>query len=102
MIMIGLMDEIYGVKYDEHNHIFCQDYPTEDNFIAIDPPRIKYIQKDDISDDFQELEVFMDSSGVGYYPVISTKRWSMDKIEDLIAILKDYQSRFTYRKNGNN
>ena len=94
--------EIYGVKCDEHGRIFCEDYPTEDNFIIIDPPRVKYVQKDDISDDFQELEVSMNSSGVGYYPVISTKRWSMDKIEDLIAILEDYQSRFTYRKHGNN
>jgi hypothetical protein len=90
--------EIYGVKYDEHGRIFCEDYPTEDNFIIIDPPKIKYVQRDDLSsEDFQELEVSMDSSGVGYYPVISTKRWSIDKIEDLIAILKDYQSRFTYK-----
>jgi len=97
------MSEIYGVKYDENGRIFCQDYPTKDNFITIDPPKIKYVQQDDLtSDDFQELEISMDSSGVGYYPVISTKRWSMDKIEDLIAILEDYKSRFTYRDNGNN
>lgn len=91
--------DLYGVKLDEQGRIFCQDYPTKENMICIDPPRMKYIQEDDITDDFQELEISTDSSGVGYYYVIETKRWAFDDIDSLIKVLEDYKSRFTYKEN---
>ena len=91
--------DIYGVKFDEQGRVYCQDYTTDDNLLTIDPPKIKYVQKDDEqSDDFQELDISMDSSGVGYYYVIQTKRWAFTEIDELIKVLQDYQSRFTYRK----
>lgn len=89
--------DIYGVKLDDKGRIRCEDYPTEKNLLTIDPPKLKYVQVDDLErDDFQELEISMDSSGVGYYYIISTKRWAFTDIDELIKVLEDYKSRFTY------
>ena len=95
------MKELYNVKLDNQGRILCQDYPTDDNLITIDPPKFKYVQTDDLErDDFQELNISMDSSGVGYYFVIETKRWAFTDIDELVKILEDYQKRFVYRENN--
>lgn len=92
--------DIYGVKVDEQGRILCEDFPTENNFIIIEPPLIKYIQDDDLNreNDCQELKIGMDSSGCGYYYYIETQRWAFNEIDDLINILQDYKSRFTIRE----
>lgn len=53
--------------------------------------KIKYIQNGDgNSDNVQELDLSEEDCGGGKYFVLSTERWSFDKLEDLIIILNDY------------
>jgi len=47
----------------------------------------------DTSDAGQEIIITADDGGAGKYLVIETKRWAMDNIEELVALLKDASER---------
>jgi len=56
---------------------------------------VQYMQVDDKhSDDFQKLTISTDDNGAGAYIVISTERWGIDSIDDLINTLNDFKKRF--------
>lgn len=54
-----------------------------------------YIQNSDGNDDedVQELFIGQQDAGGGRYYVIETKRWAVDKLDDLIKIIEDYKKR---------
>ena len=44
-------------------------------------------------EDVQELFIGQQDAGGGRYYVIETKRWAVDKLDDLIKIIEDYKKR---------
>lgn len=55
-----------------------------------------YTQDSDDNDDHQlgqTLEVSSVNGGAGNYTVLKTDRWAVDEISELMAILKDFESR---------
>jgi hypothetical protein len=66
----------------------------EGNQIALSEMKCVYMQVCDLnSDDLQELTISTDSSGVGHYYVLETKRWAITDIDELISVLKDFKRR---------
>ena len=50
---------------------------------------LTFVQSHDSMDENpQELRVSIEDAGAGLFPVISTSRWSMDSVDELIAVLK--------------
>ena len=97
MISTSLHPTLYNTKVDDRGLLINQPYPDENNFITVDLPEVTYAQRDDVNsdDDFQELRIGTDSSGVGHYYYIKTDRWAFDNIKSLVAVLEDYEKRFT-------
>lgn len=55
---------------------------------------VTYTQNGDSNfDDIQKLDLWEEEAGGGKFLVLETSRWSFDKIEDLIEILKHYDGR---------
>ena len=62
--------------------------------VELENLKATYVQQcDQDREDFQELQIWLDTQGAGKYFVLKTKRWAMDDIDELIDILKDYKSR---------
>ena len=62
--------------------------------VKLDELKATYIQQcDQNREDFQELQIWLDSQGAGKYFVLKTKRWAMDDIQELIDVLKDFKRR---------
>jgi len=56
-------------------------------------------EPDDSSNgEVQELKITTEDAGGGTYYVIETKRWAIDKVEDLVFILEDFKKRFAIQK----
>lgn len=58
---------------------------------------VKYSQEPDAFDDEPEqyLEIETCDAGGGDYYVITTKRWAVNEIDELIALLHDFKKRYT-------
>jgi hypothetical protein len=52
---------------------------------------VKYAQECDETDDWQGLKLFTNDNGGGKFIVISTERWAIDSIDELIEILNDFK-----------
>jgi hypothetical protein len=74
--------------------ILALDEFPEGNQIALSEMKCVYMQEcDQDREDMQELTISTDSSGVGHYYVLETKRWAITDIDELIAALKDFKRR---------
>lgn len=64
--------------------------------VGISEMKITYCQMDDQDrNEYQELEVSTDDNGAGTYYVIRTKRWAIDRIDELVSVLKDFEKRLS-------
>lgn len=64
--------------------------------VGISEMKITYCQMDDQDrDEYQELEVSTDDNGAGMYYVIKTERWAIDRIDELVSVLKDFEKRLS-------
>lgn len=54
---------------------------------------IIYEQPSDLSDDTQTIKISTADNGAGKYFVIKTDRWAIDKPEELVKLIKDFQSK---------
>lgn len=76
-----------------HNNYTGQDLVGD---VAVDDISIVYCQEMDSNgnrEDMQSIKIERMNAGGGDYWTISTKRWSFDKISDLIAVLKDFNKK---------
>ena len=93
--------KLYGTQVDDEGRLMLAGYSDENNQTVLTDIKVQYCQGDDQhSDDFQEINIGIDSNGVGFYYYIETKRWAFDDIDDLIALLEDFKKRYTeYERN---
>ena len=69
--------------------------------IAISEVSVTYVQDADSNspdDEVQELIVARENAGGGDYITISTTRWSINDVDELIAVLEDFKTRFPLQK----
>ena len=78
------------------------DTPTNDNETVLADLSATYCQQSDScapnSSDIQELTIKTEDAGGGSYFIISSSRWAFDKIEDLIAVIRDFEKRVKPQK----
>jgi hypothetical protein len=71
--------------------------PKNNNEIVLTGLSATYCQQaDSCADnpsDIQELTIKTEDAGGGTYFVLSSTRWAFDKIEDLIAVIRDFEKR---------
>lgn len=73
--------------------IKTDDFP-EGKEVVMCEAKLEYTQEcDEVSDDYQRLEISTGSQGGGMYFVIKTERWAFDDIDDLIAVLNDFKEK---------
>lgn len=87
---------LFKTEVDEQGRLYLEGFAHEENMTILSDIKVQYCQQDDLDrDEFQELNLSLDSSGCGHYYVLETKRWCFDKPEDLIALIEDFNKRFT-------
>ena len=72
------------------------DKSWQDEVVMVDDVKVSYIQSADCvshEDATQELEIFTENNGTARFIVLKTKRWAIGEIDDIVKILKDFQSR---------
>ena len=69
-------------------------YP-EGEEIVITQVKLTYTQESDTnsSEGYQDLNLQLEESNGGHYFVLSTERWAIDNIDELINVLKDFKER---------
>ena len=68
----------------------------KDDVISIDEASITYLQGPDnnsASDEEQAITISADNNGVARYISIKTDRWSINDVDDLVAIINDFKKR---------
>ena len=65
----------------------------KENEIMIEGLLIRYSQKDDESDGYQDIEFSIGDKGGGKYVIIKTERWAFDYIDEFIQLLEDFNQR---------
>ena len=88
---------MYKTKTDKQGRLIHDISSSEDNFHALTKIMCEYTQEADGCSPFGDtpntIEITTQSDG---YIVIKTERWAIDNIDDMIELLKDFKSRFTF------
>lgn len=67
-----------------------------DNEVAVDDVIVTYCQTNDCTEsrnDVQTITLSARNNGVGRFVNIKTESWSIDEIEDLVKLIKDFKKR---------
>lgn len=73
-----------------------EDFKFEDNKIGIDDVSITYLQNSDCTenqDDVQSITISCRNNGVARFLNIKTENWSLENVEEMLALLKDFEKR---------
>lgn len=68
------------------------------NQVVVESVSVTYIQQADSNspssaDDHQRLVIATENSGAGFYLVLSTERWAIEKPEEMTNLLNDFNKR---------
>ena len=64
--------------------------------VVVSDCTVNYSQESDCcgpQDEHNHLKIHTEDGGGGMYMVIETKRWAINEIDELIAILQDFKTR---------
>jgi hypothetical protein len=61
--------------------------------IMIEGGLIRYSQKDDDSDGYQDIELSIGDQGGGKYFIVKTERWAFNDIDEFVQLLQDFKKR---------
>lgn len=72
--------------------------PETDEETTLFEMKAQYLQNGDCTatDEINELTIKTQDGGGGVYYVIETKRWAVEKPEELVEILNDFIKRFSH------
>lgn len=73
-----------------------EDFKFEDNKIGIDDVSITYLQNSDCTenqDDVQSITISCRNNGAARFLNIKTENWSLENIDEMVALLKDFEKR---------
>lgn len=88
---------MYKTKTDNQSRLIHDISSSEDNTTALTKISCEYTQEADGCSPFGDtpntIEITTQSDG---YIVIKTERWAFDSIDEMIELLKDFKSRFTF------
>jgi len=77
--------------------IKAKEFPEGEEVVA-DFCSVQYLQHDDTNhDDYQKITITTNSQGSGHYYVISTDKWAINDIDEMIKLLKDFKKRFPFK-----
>ena len=68
----------------------------EDDKVAVDDVIVTYCQTNDCTEsrnEVQTLTLSTRNNGVGRFVNIKTENWSINEIEDLVKLIKDFKKR---------
>lgn len=73
-----------------------ENFKFEENEIGMDDVSISYLQQADCTqdqDETNEITLSTANNGVARFIVIKTERWSIDDIDSLVELIKDFKKR---------
>lgn len=76
---------------------------VESDEILLSEMRATYLQSADNNDqgEYQELKIWTEDGGSGFYLVLSTERWAMDMSQNIDKIVADFKKRLGELKEEN-
>lgn len=77
--------------------IKAKAYP-EGEEIVITQAKLTYTQESDTnsSEGHLDLNIQLEEAGGGYYYVLSTERWAINDVDELINVLEDFKKRTVF------
>lgn len=85
-----------------YNKSIPSGFPDKKNKLTLSCLSAVYTQLADEADESgngdQMFTISTEDAGAGIYYVVSTQRWAIDEIDDLIHILQDFKSKLGNQK----
>ena len=72
------------------------DKSYTDEVVMVDDVKVEYVQTADCNshpDACQILNISTENNGTARFIVLKTSRWAISEIDDIVKVLKDFQTR---------